>query len=103
MDNTDKSIENNAEAEQPQVESRMDRPFLRKVLRKKKQCAFCVDRITKIDYKEGLRLRRYISERAKILPRRATGMCAYHQRVLAKAIKKARLLAIIPYTNNLKH
>jgi len=103
MTDIDKAVENNAAAEQPQAEPRMERPFLRKVLRKKKQCAFCVDRITKIDYKEGLRLRKYISERAKILPRRATGMCAYHQRVLAKAIKKARLLAIIPYTNNLKH
>lgn len=76
--------------------SRVNRTFLRKILRKKKQCSFCIDKITKIDYKEGMRLRKYVSERAKILPRRITGMCAYHQRVLAKAIKKARFLALIP-------
>lgn len=80
-------------------ENKIERPFLRRTLRKKKQCSFCIDRVTKIDYKEGMRLRKYISERGKILPRRATGMCAYHQRVLATAIKKARILAIIPCTN----
>jgi small subunit ribosomal protein S18 len=78
-----------------------EKPFIRKPHQKRrKQCAFCVDRAKKIDYKESLRLRRYISERAKILPRRATGMCAKHQRVLALAIKRARILALLPCINS---
>ena len=93
------NIQNN-ETEQNQTESRITRPFFRnKFLRKKKQCSFCIDRITKIDYKEAMRFCKYISERGKILPCRVTGMCAYHQRVLARAIKKARFLALMPYTN----
>lgn len=93
------SVDNRDESTQQKVGGRIERPFLRRNLKKKKQCAFCVDRTTKIDYKEGMRFRKYISERAKILPRRATGMCAYHQRVLAAAIKRARILALIPCTN----
>ncbi len=78
-----------------------NRPSVRKLQqRRRKQCAFCVDKAKKIDYKESLRLRRYISERAKILPRRATGMCAKHQRVLALAIKRARILALLPCINS---
>lgn len=67
---------------------------------RKKVCAFCVDKIDVIDYKDISRLRRFISERAKILPRRVTGTCAHHQRDLTIAIKRARYLALIPYTSD---
>ncbi len=65
---------------------------------KKKVCAFCVDKIDGIDYKEVARLRKFISERGKILPRRVTGNCAKHQRQLTTAIKRARQIALLPYT-----
>jgi len=68
--------------------------------RKKKVCAFCVDKIEYVDYKETGRLRRYLTERAKILPRRITGNCARHQRQLTVAIKRARQLALLPYTTD---
>lgn len=68
---------------------------------RKKVCAFCVDKAgTQIDYKDVAKLRKYISERGKIIPRRVTGTCAYHQRELTKAIKRARHLAFLPYVNN---
>ncbi|MBQ9106876.1 MAG: 30S ribosomal protein S18 [Clostridia bacterium] len=67
---------------------------------RKKVCNFCVDKVEVIDYKDVSRLRRYISERAKILPRRVTGTCAYHQRELTTAIKRARNIALLPYTND---
>ena len=65
---------------------------------RKKVCAFCVDKIDYIDYKDPGRLRRYISDRGKIEPRRKTGTCARHQRRLTLAIKRARHLALLPYT-----
>ena len=65
---------------------------------RKKVCAFCVDKVETIDYKDAAKLRRFTSERAKILPRRVTGTCAYHQRELTTAIKRARNIAILPYT-----
>ncbi len=66
--------------------------------RRRKVCAFCEDKIDYIDYKESGRLRKYISsERGKILPRRASGTCAKHQRELQKAIKRAREMALLPY------
>lgn len=67
---------------------------------RKKVCAFCVDKVEKIDYKDAAKLRRYTSDRAKILPRRVTGTCAYHQRELTTAIKRARQIALLPYTND---
>ena len=67
---------------------------------RKKVCAFCVDKVDVIDYKDISRLRRFVSERAKILPRRVTGTCARHQRELTVAIKRARYLALIPYTSD---
>ncbi|GMB10914.1 MAG: 30S ribosomal protein S18 [Candidatus Improbicoccus devescovinae] len=66
--------------------------------RRKKVCSFCVDRNVLVDFKEPLKLRRFMSERAKILPRRVTGMCAKHQRVLTLAIKRARHMALLPYS-----
>ena len=63
----------------------------------RKVCQFCVDKIEHIDYKDVARLRRCMSERAKILPRRVTGTCARHQRDLTTAIKRARQVALLPY------
>lgn len=67
---------------------------------RKKVCGFCVDKVESIDYKNVARLRRYISERAKILPRRVTGTCARHQRELTVAIKRARHLALLPFSSD---
>jgi len=68
--------------------------------RRRKVCAFCVDKIDRIDYKETGRLRRFLTERAKMLPRRITGNCARHQRQLTVAIKRARQVALLPYTTD---
>ncbi|MBQ7116314.1 MAG: 30S ribosomal protein S18 [Clostridia bacterium] len=65
---------------------------------RKKVCAFCVEKVEAIDYKDTAKLSRYTSDRAKILPRRVTGTCAYHQRELTTAIKRARQIALLPYT-----
>jgi len=67
---------------------------------RRKVCNFCVDKIEEIDYKDIARLRRFISERAKILPRRVTGTCAHHQRALTVAIKRARHLALLPFSSD---
>ncbi len=64
---------------------------------RKKVCAFCVDKVENINYKDVPKLRRYLSERAKIVPRRVTGTCAHHQRQLTVAIKRARHIALLPY------
>ncbi len=66
--------------------------------RRRKVCQFCVDKVEHIDYKDTARLRKYGSDRAKILPRRMTGTCAMHQRQLTEAIKRARHVALMPYT-----
>ncbi len=68
--------------------------------KRRKVCSFCVDRIEHIDYKDAARMRRFLSERAKILPRRMTGTCAGHQRELTEAIKRARHLALLPYVTD---
>lgn len=67
---------------------------------RRKICHFCADRVEEIDYKDVARLRKFVSERAKILPRRATGTCAKHQRELTTAIKRARQIALLPYSND---
>ena len=67
---------------------------------RKKVCAFCVDKAEHIDYKDVAKLRRYLSERAKIVPRRVTGTCARHQRELTVAIKRARQVALLPYVQD---
>lgn len=64
---------------------------------KKKVCIFCVDKVDSIDYKDTGKLRRYISERGKIVPRRISGNCAKHQRQLTTAIKRARIIALLPF------
>ena len=66
---------------------------------RKKVCSFCVDKIYSIDYKDVPRLRRYLSERSKIIPRRVTGTCAHHQRQLTVAIKRARHVALLPFVS----
>jgi small subunit ribosomal protein S18 len=65
---------------------------------RRKVCAFCVDHVREIDYKDVARLRRYLSDRGKIEPRRKTGTCAKHQRRLSVALKNARFMAMLPYT-----
>jgi small subunit ribosomal protein S18 len=65
---------------------------------RRKVCVFCVDKVTDIDYKDVNRLRRFVSDRGKIEPRRKSGTCAKHQRILATAIKRARHLALLPFT-----
>ena len=67
------------------------------VRKRRKVCAFCADKVTVIDYKDTAKLRRFLSERGKILPRRTTGTCAEHQRHLTTAIKRARQIALLPY------
>ena len=66
--------------------------------RKKRVCTFCADKITHIDYKEIGKLRKFVSERGKILPRRVTGNCAKHQRAMTVNVKRARHMALMVYT-----
>lgn len=65
---------------------------------KRKVCSFCVDKVEHIDYKDVAKLRKYVSERGKILPRRISGTCAKHQRALTEAIKRSRNIALLPFT-----
>lgn len=67
-------------------------------LRRKKACGFCADRVEIIDYKDASRLRKFVTERGKILPRRISGNCSRHQKTLTIAIKRARDIALMPYT-----
>ena len=72
-------------------------PYINKT-KKKKVCSFCTDTVNSIDYKDTARLRKVISENGKILPRRISGACAMHQRQLTLAVKRARQVALLPYT-----
>ena len=65
---------------------------------KKKVCIFCVDKVNEIDYKDVKKLKKFVSESGKIAPRRTSGVCAKHQRALAVAIKRARVMALLPFT-----
>ena len=101
------STEVAAEAEQtsenaPAQETTEKRPYRQNNMRgrRKKVCLFCTDKTAVIDYKDALKLRKYISERGKILPRRVSGTCAKHQRELTTAIKRARVLALLPYVTD---
>ena len=67
------------------------RPFI------KRPCRFCTEKVQHIDYKDLERLSRYVTDRGKILPSRLTGTCAKHQRMLTRAIKRARFMALLPY------
>ncbi len=72
------------------------------LFRRKKACKFCLDKIDNINYKDTDKLGRFITERGKILPSRISGACAWHQRILARAIKKARSIDLLPYIANYK-
>ena len=76
----------------------MERQFQNKKPRKK-VCSLCVDKSVDINYKDVSKLRRFMTERAKIVPRRVSGACAFHQRQLSVAIKRARHLALLPYVS----
>lgn len=65
--------------------------------KKKKSCTFCAEKVETIDYKDVSKLKRYLSEAGKILPRRVTGTCAKHQRVISLAVKRSREASLIPY------
>ena len=67
-------------------------------MRRQKVCQFCADKSKEIDYKDVETLKKYVTERGKILPKRITGTCAIHQREVTKAIKRARIVALLPYT-----
>ena len=77
--------------------ARPQKPMMRK---RRKVCIFCVDKVDFIDYKDSAKLRKFISERGKILPRRISGTCAKHQRDLNTAIKRARQVALLPYVTD---
>ena len=85
-------------SERPERPERSERPARDR--RRRKVCQFCVDKVEHIDYKDTARLRKYVSDRAKILPRRMTGTCAMHQRQLTEAIKRARQIALLPYVTD---
>lgn len=81
---------------------RGDAPMKRRggMRRRKKVCVFCGKENNEIDYKDVNKLKRYVSERGKILPRRITGNCAKHQRALTVAIKRSRHVALMPYVQD---
>jgi small subunit ribosomal protein S18 len=82
----------------PKPKKRDNREFRGKYPRRRKVCVFCVEKQDHIDYKDVGKLRRFLSERGKIEPRRKTGTCARHQRTLTTALKRARHIALLPYT-----
>ena len=69
-------------------------------MRRRKVCQFCAEKNSSIDYKDVETLKKYVTERGKILPKRITGTCAMHQREVTKAIKRARIVALLPYTQD---
>ena len=79
---------------------REQKPFRQNNRKRKKVCQFCAEKIEHIDYKDTARLRKFVSERSKILPRRITGTCAKHQRQVTIAVKRARQIAILPYISD---
>ncbi len=95
----EESAEAPAEEKKPAEEAPAKKP-VRQIKRRRKVCIFCEDKIDYVDYKDVGRLRKCITERAKILPRRVTGTCAMHQRQLTVAIKRARHMALLPYLDD---
>jgi small subunit ribosomal protein S18 len=87
-----------ASAQSPADRRKKKKEYRGKYAPRRKVCSFCVDKVDDIDYKDAGRLRRYLSERAKIEPRRKTGTCARHQRGLTTALKRARFVALLSYT-----
>ena len=82
----------------PETVVRPARPAMNR--RRRKVCIFCADKVAFIDYKDSAKLRKFISERGKILPRRVSGTCALHQRELNTAIKRARNMALLPFVTD---
>ena len=82
----------------PETVVRPARPMMNR--RRRKVCIFCADKVSFIDYKDSAKLRKFISERGKILPRRVSGTCALHQRELTTAIKRARNMALLPFVTD---
>lgn len=76
-------------------ENKVKKPARR--LNRRKVCTFCVEKAENIDYKDVAKLKKFVTEKGKILPRRMTGVCAKHQRALSEAIKKARIVALLPF------
>lgn len=93
----EENIKNEAEVSANAEASAKDGKKFVKRIPRKKVCAFCQAKTENIDYKDVNTLKKYITEGGKILPRRMTGVCAKHQRVLAKAIKRARITALLPF------
>ncbi|NPV66898.1 MAG: 30S ribosomal protein S18 [Anaerolineae bacterium] len=84
-------------------EEQLDRRSGRRGGRRRRVCPFCGDKIREVDYKDADLLRRYVNEEGKIRPRRQTNVCARHQRSLAQAVKRARHLALLPFTGQHVH
>ncbi len=94
---TEAEVEEAVQAVVVDAEAKQEVKRVQKRVAKKKVCAFCAEKATSIDYKDVNKLRRYITEKGKILPARQTNVCAKHQRELAKAIKRARCAALLPF------
>ena len=82
------------------MSEKMERPVRAARKAKRKVCIFCADKVAEIDYKDTFKLRKFISEKSKIVPRRISGNCAKHQREVAEAIKRARHIALLPFTSD---
>jgi len=103
MDNTENNQREQREQREPREynrDNREQRPNNMRMRKKRKVCAFCAEKLGDIDYKDIPRLKKFLSERSKILPRRITGNCAKHQRTLTTAVKRARYIALIPYISD---
>ena len=100
--NPNNQKERTSSAPKPRYQSRdtggsQSGAFQRRPFPRRKVCFFCKEKIDEIDYKNVRQLRRFVTERGKIIPRRITGTCAYHQRQLSQAIKRARSVALLPF------
>ncbi len=82
------------------MSEKMERPVRAARKAKRKVCIFCADKVAEIDYKDTFKLRKFISEKSKIVPRRISGNCAKHQREVTEAIKRARHIALLPFTSD---
>lgn len=101
MDNNENMTpKTEVKATEAKTEAPAQRQYRQPQKRRKKVCVFCQDKISYIDYKDTARLRKFVSERSKLLPRRVTGTCAKHQRQLTLAIKRSRQMALMPYISD---
>ncbi len=91
------NVQNEQQSQTQQAQQTQQRRVIRRPVRRKKVCYFCKNNIDYIDYKDVELLKKFISERGKIIPKRTSGVCAWHQRRLAQAIKRARHMALLPF------